>query len=373
MPHDLAALALLPRLRERVGKVQLFRKSAQCEQDVFPRAGVDLADLGGDLHLQGTQAVDVPVRNERRVRAAGRNAVRQPRRKDDFGRGAAAFRDAAHKHRVQILRNERNFQRAQRFGQDGGKFLRAQAHAARELFRLVQHAADPLVTAGKIAAFRKQPLFREGGCDLFLRLVAAEHFQQPAHPRRKLRARPLAADVFKGGKEARPLPFQQLFLLCFFLDRALAAAAEIGVTEQIIAVRIPVFAFTAEKFAADKGVGVRRLEPFRDHGKKGDNKAGEGVTGKAFLHVRIVRDLVFPEHLFQRDGTGGGVGQIQRDVAEAHAARRFAADARGGKAQFVLRVRPLEHKHFVRGDGRGIRGIEQRFAQGFRLGHQRGG
>ena len=89
-----------PPLAGGAGEVQPLGKAAEGKACVFAGAGVDFADLGGDLHLQRAEAVDIFIGDDAVIRPAGGHGVGKPRREHDLCRPAAAFGIAAHEHGV---------------------------------------------------------------------------------------------------------------------------------------------------------------------------------------------------------------------------------------------------------------------------------
>ena len=196
---DLARLARVAAHRLRKGQVQPLRKPAQRQPDRLPRARVHFADLGRELDLQGAQAVDVAVGEERRIRPRGRDLVRHARGEHRLCRGAAAFGDPADEHRVAVLRDERNFQPRKPFGEQRRELLGGKDLPARERLRLAEHAQNALVPARGECGLCARALPGEGARKLLLRLFAAERGEHGAHGAAVRAARHGRAHAFERG------------------------------------------------------------------------------------------------------------------------------------------------------------------------------
>ena len=305
---------------ERIGEVQPLGKGAERDAHVFPRAGVDLAYLGGKLHLQGAQAVDVPVGDERGVRAAGGHGVGESGGDDRLCAADAALGDVADEHGVEILRDEGNFQRGKPLREHGGKFFGAKTRAAEQVFRLVEHAVKTFEPVRKIFAFGEQAAIRQTICNVLLRFSALEIFQQRAHEAAIFSAAHRRRRPLECGNEPLALCQQHerilhVFALCFigglqgrFLDRPQRAAAVIRILGKIIAEAFARCAVAAEKFAADERVSIGGIEPLGKQRKPAGDERRERMRRRAALFIGKIRDVVLGERFFQRHRIIGDVG-----------------------------------------------------------------
>ena len=371
---DLARLFRLAALRLRAGQVQPLRKAAQREGDRLPRPRVDLADLGRELDGEPAQAVDVPVRQQRRVRARGGNGVRHARGEHDFRARAPALGNAADEHGVEILRDERDLQPREPLREQRRELLRGKYLPARERLRLGEHAHDPLVPARGERGVRAHTLLFKRGGELFLPLFAPELFENGARGAAVLRARHGGAHALKCGENARAQRGKHEGLFRRLLQLLLHAAAEIRVFEKIVAVRLARGRVAAEERVAEEGVDVGGVEPLGGHREPAQHELRERVFRDAAAHVRIVRDLILAERLFEGQRVGGKVGHVDGDLVVAQAAvQHLALDRRGDIRRLFLRVRRRIEVHARRFERRAPHGIEQPAAKLLRLFRQGGG